>query len=203
MDADLELDESLSQSRPSRPDTPGIKEALRDLILDTELATQPTSPSIRKRAATALGVAMALLGIGAAAHAAGVLLPEPSTGDWGTEAAAVHLDIQLADGERCNAVYMVAPTETSAAKYSPEKWDEVWGHAVEYLATVEPESLASERVYERFRRSQDGPTSDVDVRLLAPAAELKARIDARLTQLNLPTDMLVMTAGNDCRPGPT
>lgn len=220
---DIELDLALEAAKPPAAErTPALSAALIDVLAASEpLDRSPARSRTRRRRRTvgyALGAVLAVGGGAAGAHAAGWLLPQPEDGrSWDRDPAAVHVDVTLAGGKRCQAIYMVVPAEAKAASASPATWDEVWSVATRYLEGVDASSLTSEEVVSEYRADAlvqhrraeltlppgevpPLPTED-EVRVNAPGAALKAMLDVELRRQDLPTDLLMMTSGDNCAPG--
>ena len=222
---DIELDLALEAAKPPvTARTPELARAVAAVLEAAEPEPAP-APSRWRRAlrhrtrALSYALAAALVAGGtAAAHAAGWLLPQPEDGrSWDNDSAAVRVDVTLTGGKRCEAVYMVVPVETEAASAAPALWEEVWSTATEYLSTVDIGRLGSADVVAKYRSEtltrhrlaeQRLPHDEVpprpsedEIRVSAPGAELKAGLDAELRRRDLPTDLLMMTSGDNCAPG--
>ena len=222
---DIELDLALEAAKPPvAVRTPELGRAVADLLAASEpehaLASSRRQSAIRRRTRAvsyALGALVVISGATTAAHAAGWLLPQPQDGrSWDNDSAAVRVDITLTGGKRCEAVYMVVPVETEAETASPVLWDEVWSTATTYLSAVDPVRLTSAGVIEEYRaealarhqlashtlHANEVPPlpTENEIRVGAPGMELKTGLDAQLRELDLPTDLLVMTSGDNCAP---
>lgn len=212
-----DLDELLSSAAPPlAPRTPEFRQALDDLVAVTEAHGSPRRRRRHKRIGIALAAAAALLGAGVTAQAAGILLPQYPDGGWERHPVAVPLDLTLPSGETCQVVYMVSPAESETYRHSQEEWDVTWAATIDYLATVDPDSLVSSEIQRKYRKSvmrtlsrlertlppdeMPPPPSDIDVIMKAPGAELMSRLRTELKRQGLPTDMMLMGAGNTCDP---
>lgn len=216
---DGDLDGLLHAAKPPvAARTPELRQTMSAVLRDAEQVARPRRARRRglKIAGAVAGAAALALGA-AAAEGVGGILPHPADGnDWDNDPSAVHLTVSLPDGATCRAVYMVAPVETEALKHGGEQWQAVWKTATTYLATVDPHSLMSDEVLQRYRtaarqeharevasepRSEVAPMpTEAEVRVEAPGAELKSRLDGELERHHMPTDMLMMTSGDDCDP---
>lgn len=223
---DIELDLALEAAKPPvATRTPELTQAVLALLEASEPKPAPRASrwrsAVRRRTRAvsyALGAAVVVGGATAAAHAAGWLLPQPEDGrSWDNDSAAVRVEVTLTGGKQCEAIYMVVPVEAKASAASPERWEAVWASATAYLSDVDETVLTSPEVLEEYRAEglvqhrlaertlpadevPPLPTED-EVRVNAPGAKLKADLDAALRRADLPTDLLVMTSGDNCAPG--
>lgn len=214
---DNDLDRALASARPpTAARTPGLIGALEDLIAATEVDSR--SKRLRRRRLVLAWIAAIVLPVVGATTAQAVgLLPQPFDGrSWDNDPAAVRMEVTLPSGDTCRAVYMVVPVESRASAHEGDDWRAVWGAATAFLESVDPASLSTPQVLSRYREAAESahqrsagsqPEGEVppapserEVRVQAPGAELKARLDSRLRELGLPTDMLVMTIGDTCAP---
>ena len=220
---DIELDLALEAAKPPvAARTPGLTQAVSDLLAASGPAAP--DPAVRRhrprrrriRAAAYVFGALAAVGGAAGAHAAGWLLPQPES-SWENDSAAVRVDVTLPGGKLCQAVYMAVPAETKATSASPALWEAVWSTARSFLAGVDPTTLTSADSIERYRADalaqhrlaeQTLPADEIpplpteaEVRVGAPGAALKSMLDAELRRHDLPTDLLLMTSGDNCAAG--
>lgn len=212
-----DLDELLTAAAPQvAPRTPELQRALDDLVVTAEAQARPQPRLPRRRLGIAALVAVGLIGAGAAAHAAGILLPRHPEGGWEAHPVAKTLDVTLPNGETCQATYMISPRETEAYQHNQQEWDDMWAAATTYLATVDAFSLDKEEYRDRLRREGQvarkrlvqavgpdevgPPPTEADVIVGAPGAELMERLQEELVRQGFPTDMLVMGSSNDCDP---
>jgi hypothetical protein len=210
---DTDLDALLDASAPP---TAARTPALRDSLTAVAASVEPRRRARRMRRGLVAGlVAAGLLGAGVAAQAGG-LLPRPSTGAWATEPEALHLRVTVPSGETCDADYMIAPTEGGATRFTAAEWRSAWAAALTVIRTVDPASLQSPAIREKYRRANldaiarssrtlppeelAPPHTAQQVVLGSIGAELKDRIDAALVAAGHDPRMITMTSGDTCDP---
>ena len=196
--------------------TPELSAALFDLVAATEPASARRRGRRARRTALSAFAAAAVIATGAAAHATGILLPQPRGSSYDQDPAAIHVDVALPGGEHCRVVHMVAPDEGQASAHSQQEWDKAWSVATGYLESIDPSTLTTDAVVERWREAVEqsrqatlrslGPgetpprPSEAEIRILAPRSEIEARVNAELRHHDLPTGMFIVLSGNHCDP---
>ena len=201
---DAELDTILRRSAPrTTAASYGIRSELDELVRTSEADASPRRRRSRIVAAAAIVIA-SLIGGAVGAQAGGFFRPEPTSGDWSDERAAVHVRIDAPSLAPCVASYMVVPREAGTDQRSRDDWDQVWATATSVLDSVDPAKLQTPAIRKHYRDSLSPESrsqrTEADIWVSSIGAYLNARVASELQRKGLPQDMLLMGEANDCDP---
>jgi hypothetical protein len=206
------LDDLIAEAAPPvarRSDA--LRRELDTLVAESEAAARPRPRrSLGRRVGLAGLTAAGVLGLGAAASAAG-LLPMP----WYDDPSAIRAQHVLSSGRDCAWTFSARETEDGAHPVGPADRAAALAAAKRFLADLDLSGIsvaeavrkyeAADRAYRSSSAYRDLPASERqpradpdDVEFLAVAAELDERLAAELTRQGLSPHAVSVAAASRC-----
>jgi hypothetical protein len=205
---DEHLDHLISRSAPPvGARTDALQRDLYALVAETEAVVSSRPRRGRRRVASVALGASAVLALGAAASATGVL---PRT--WFNDESASHSTVMLSSGTKCDVTYAARPVKDPAQPVGQNERSKAVAYANRFLRDLDPSSISTEDAVRRLnamsftRAPDDAPMpqgvaltgSPVDRELDAVRVEIEHRLQSGLSERGLPARAISVAAMTNC-----
>lgn len=215
---DPRLDELISAAAPPLAQrTPELQHGLYALVADAEAAAVPSRRRLGRRIGAVSLAAVAVLGVGAAAGAAG-LIPTPSSGSWFTEPSARHQEVVLSFGSRCKVTYAAVPQEVWEGRpVSPADQAAAMSVVQEFLSDFDLATISVDDAVKKYEAASNAARADLErrlppeeippkqtsdeVKVAAVGAELYERLSSELQRQGLSPHAVTMASSDTCGHG--